>query len=70
MHDSINPPHYVYPNVEVIQITEHLNFCLGNVVKYVCRAGRKGDTLEDLRKAQWYLVREIDRVAANSNPRH
>jgi hypothetical protein len=49
--------------VEVIDLTEQLNFNLGNVVKYVARAGRKTcDPKEDLKKAQWYLIREIYRL--------
>jgi hypothetical protein len=66
MSDNVNhPDHYTgFSNgSEVIDITENLNFNLGNVVKYVARAGRKNDkTLEDLRKAQWYLDREISRL--------
>jgi hypothetical protein len=57
------PVHYTSSpsGVECIQITEHMNFCLGNVVKYIWRAGLKGQELEDLRKAAWYLSREIER---------
>ena len=63
MHDPVNnPAHYTQFPVEVIQITEHLNFCLGNTVKYVCRADFKGNKLEDLKKARWYLNREIERL--------
>lgn len=62
-----HPPHYAngWSNgAEVIDLTEHLSFCAGNVVKYVCRAGRKdpGKHVEDLKKARWYLDREIERV--------
>ena len=62
--DAVNPPHYrKHPSgVECIQITEHMNFCRGNAVKYIWRAGEKGSELEDLRKAKWYLEREIARV--------
>lgn len=61
--DSVNhPAHYTQYPVEVIEITEHLNFCRGNAVKYICRAGHKGDELEDLRKALWYIRREIERL--------
>lgn len=64
--DVVNhPPHYQgFSNgAEVIDITENLNFNLGNVVKYVSRAGRKTDSpVEDLRKAQWYLNRELARI--------
>lgn len=66
--DSVShPPHYTegWSNgAEVIDLTEHLSFCSGNVVKYVCRAGRKDPDkhVEDLEKARWYLDREIERV--------
>lgn len=62
--DFVNhPPHYTaHPSgVECIQIAEHLNFCLGNALKYIWRAGLKGDEIEDLKKAAWYLNREIER---------
>jgi hypothetical protein len=66
MTDPVNhPPHYTqHPSgVECIQITEHFNFCLGNVIKYCWRAGlkRKSRRLEDLKKARFYLDREIER---------
>lgn len=56
------PAHYrAYPGIEVIDLTKHMNFCLGNVVKYAARADFKGNPLEDLRKARNYLDIEIDR---------
>lgn len=62
-----HPTHYTkgWSNgAEVIDLTEHLTFCAGNVVKYVCRAGRKDPDkyIEDLEKARWYLDREIARA--------
>lgn len=65
----IQPPHYDFPGgVRVIDLTQHLNFCRGNVVKYVCRAGRKsGAELEDLRKAAWYLSQEIARLESQGS---
>lgn len=66
MTDNVNhPQHYKFGNgVEVIDLTEQLSFNLGNVVKYVARAGRKtADPIEDLRKAKFYLQRELDRIA-------
>lgn len=62
-----HPSHYAdgWSNgAEVIDLTEHLSFCAGNVVKYVCRAGRKDPDkhVEDLEKARWYLDREIVRI--------
>ncbi len=67
-NDLVNhPPHYLkHPSgIECIQITEHMNFNLGNCVKYIWRAGEKGDNLTDLLKAQWYLAREIALVQKN-----
>ena len=63
MTDSVNHPrHYnAHPSgVECIQIAEHMNFCLGNVMKYIWRCDEKGG-LEDLKKARVYLNREIAR---------
>jgi hypothetical protein len=60
--DPVNhPPHYKAGGFETIDFIEakDLNYRLGNVVKYVSRAGRKGDPLQDLEKAAWYLQREI-----------
>jgi len=65
MTDNVNhPAHYKdHPSgVECIQITEHMNFCLGNAVKYIWRAGLKNDKLEDLKKAEFYIKREIERI--------
>lgn len=64
-YDPVNQPrHYnVHPSgVECIEVTEWMNFNLGNVVKYIWRADEKGATIEDLRKAHWYLGREISRL--------
>ncbi len=63
-HDPVaHPGHYTsHPSgIEAIQITEHMGFCLGNAVKYIWRADLKADALEDLRKAAWYVQREIER---------
>lgn len=59
--DTVNhPPHYKQvPGVECIEVTEHFSFLRGNAIKYLWRAGAKGDELEDLKKARWYLDREI-----------
>ena len=62
--DPVNhPPHYTaHPSgVECIQITEHMGFCLGNAVKYIWRADLKGNAIEDLQKARFYINREIAR---------
>ena len=65
MTDNVNhPKHYTeHPSgVECIEITEHMGFCLGNAVKYIWRASLKGKEVEDLRKARWYIDREISRL--------
>jgi hypothetical protein len=56
-----HPAHYGSGAYECINVIEAwgLGFRLGNAVKYIARAGRKGDRLEDLKKAAWYLQREI-----------
>lgn len=56
-----HPPHYVsHPSgIECIQITEHMGFNLGNAVKYIWRCDLKQDAIEDLKKARWYIEREI-----------
>lgn len=59
---DVNPTHYDFPGgVQVIDITKHLDFLTGNVVKYVSRAGRKGDRLTDLLKARKYLDWAIEK---------
>jgi hypothetical protein len=62
MNDPVNhPKHYTdHPSgVECIQITEHMGFNLGNALKYIWRCDLKKDAVEDLRKARWYIDREI-----------
>ena len=63
-----HPDHYQTSTgleaIDVIETFFHDNFHLGNVFKYIARAGRKGDYVEDLQKAAWYLQREIDRHAS------
>jgi len=63
-NDNVNhPSHYTsHPSgVECIAITEHMNFCLGNAMKYIWRADLKHDAIEDLQKAVFYINREIAR---------
>lgn len=60
--DPVNhPKHYTsHPSgVECITVTEHMGFNLGNAVKYIWRADLKADAIEDLKKARWYIDREI-----------
>lgn len=64
MADLVNdPPHYKTGGIETIDYIEakELNFHLGNAVKYISRADHKGTPLQDIRKAIWYLEREIIR---------
>ena len=71
MSDPVNSPqHYRAANgLEAIDVIEGFgldrSFRLGNALKYLLRAGRKGDALEDLRKARWYLDREYARMEAS-----
>lgn len=73
--DNVNhPQHYTWLKelcgIEVIDITRHMNFCCGNALKYILRAGHKKDArltdtekqIEDLNKAIWYLKDEIKRI--------
>lgn len=75
MNDPVNHPiHYTSgpmhsacgKPVECIDVTETMNFTLGNAIKYIWRSDLKGSRLEDLRKARWYLDREITRLSAGS----
>lgn len=64
-HDAVNhPDHYCSSpsGIECITVTRHMNFNIGNAVKYLWRAGLKGATLEDLKKAAWYINDEIARI--------
>jgi len=65
-----HPAHYGRYGVEAIQIAEQMNFNLGNALKYIMRVGEKPgvDPVEDLRKAVWYLQREIKRVEQVAPP--
>ena len=62
--DVVNsPPHYTeHPSgIECIQVTEHMGFNLGNAIKYIWRCDLKKDAIEDLKKAKWYIDREIQK---------
>lgn len=64
MDENVNhPKHYnSHPSgIECIRITEHMGFNLGNAVKYIWRADLKGQQIEDLKKAAWYINREIEK---------
>lgn len=73
-HDAVNhPKHYTsHPSgVECITITEHYNFCVGNAIKYLWRNGLKADegssSVKDLKKAIWYINREIENLEKNAS---
>lgn len=63
-----HPAHYTSGGIETIDFIEAkgLGFNLGNVVKYVTRAGKKEDLLQDLKKARWYLDREIKQIESKA----
>ena len=70
MNDPVNhPKHYTsHPSgVECIEVTEHFNFNKGNAIKYIWRSSDKGKEVEDLRKARWYIDREIARILNNAD---
>lgn len=65
-----HPAHYggdtPYEAIKVIEAWE-LGFCLGNTVKYINRAGKKDDELQDLKKARWYLDRRISQLTVEKH---
>ena len=68
VEDNVNhPSHYTsHPSgVECIQITEHMGFNLGNALKYIWRCDLKHDAIEDLKKAKFYIEREIAKRESN-----
>lgn len=66
MNEKVNPTYY-QGSIQPIDLIDEfqLNFSRGCVIKYVVRAGKKNNELEDLMKAKWYLEREIERVQGN-----
>lgn len=77
-YDNVNPKHYNshLSGIETIRLTESETFSLGNAIKYLMRHQQKGKPVEDLRKAEWYLVNALRNnedmtiYAANSNLVH
>lgn len=70
-NDPVNhPSHYTshQSGIECIQVTEHMNFCLGSAMKYIWRCDQKDHAIEDLKKAVWYIQREIARREAINDP--
>lgn len=64
MSNVNHPTYYQSKNIEVIDIIESfdLDFFAGNVIKYVLRAGKKENEIEDLEKAKWYIERKISQL--------
>ena len=63
--DKVNhPSHYTFGKFEVIDVIEDwkLGYNLGNTIKYIARSDHKGNRIEDLKKARWYLSREIENM--------
>jgi len=62
MIDIVNHPNHYgqVPDIECIEVASHFNFCLGNAIKYIWRADHKGAPENDLRKAIWYIQKEIE----------
>ena len=72
MSDAVNhPSHYTDGNIEVIEYIEDkkLDYCLGNAVKYISKAGKKDPAkdIEDLQKADWYIIRRIRELEQKEN---
>ncbi len=72
MNDDIyvnHPPHYTRGKIEVIEFIEdqELDYHCGNAVKYICRHPYKGNPIQDLKKAVWYLQRKIKLLEEGGN---
>lgn len=70
MKETVNHPSHYNANpsgVECITVVEHMTFNVGNAIKYLWRAGLKGALIEDLKKARWYIDREIQRLTESKS---
>jgi len=70
MSDNVNhPKHYnAHPSgVECIDVVEHMSFNIGNAIKYLWRCDHKNASIEDLKKAEWYVQREIQKRTKEQN---
>ena len=64
----VHPSHYNWiPGIECMDVVKHFDFCLGNAIKYIWRAGHKANTVQDLKKAIWYLEDEIKRLESRQD---
>lgn len=71
MSDAVNhPSHYNFGTIEVIDVIEdwQLGFHLGNALKYIARAKHKGNEVQDLKKALWYVTRYYNKIPASDPP--
>jgi hypothetical protein len=64
LNDNVDHPNHYNKGIEAIDVIEswNLNFNVGNVIKYMLRAPFKGEQIQDLEKAKWYLDRHIENV--------
>ena len=65
IQDPVNPDHYKQGSVEAIEVTENFSFSAGNAIKYIWRHQHKGNPIQDLKKAAWYIEREIKRLGGD-----
>lgn len=71
MSEQVNHPKHYNSNpsgVEAITVIEHMSFNVGNAMKYLWRADHKNSTVQDLKKAAWYINREIQRIQTTNTP--
>jgi hypothetical protein len=67
-HSVDHPRHYnQVSGIECIDVAEKFGFCLGNSIKYIWRSEHKGNRIEDLKKAIWYIEREISNIEQGKN---
>ena len=64
MNNNVNHPKHYNEGLEAIDVIESwdLNFNVGNVIKYMLRAAHKGEEIQDLEKAKWYLDRHLENI--------
>jgi hypothetical protein len=69
LSDPTNPDHYRWHplGIECIDVTEHFPSNIAHAIEYLWRCGRKDDAAQDLRKAIWYIEREINRLGGPTN---
>ena len=63
MNDNVNSPTHYTSHPSGVEVTRNFDFNCGNVIKYVWRAGLKGENIEDLQKARFYINDELERLS-------